>query len=99
MASDPTESRTIPAGEFKDRCLALMDDVNETGTEIVITEHGRPVARLVPARRQAPEMWGRYREQIRSRGDILAPAVPAGEWDAIAAPDATPDLDEPPDST
>ena len=89
MASDPTESRTIPADEFKNQCLALMDEVNETGTEIVITKHRRPVARLVPARREAPEMWGRYRDQVRIRGDILAPAVPANEWDAIAAPAAS----------
>ena len=46
MTSNP---RTIPAGEFKNRCLALMDEVNETGEEIVITKHGKPVSRLVPA--------------------------------------------------
>ena len=86
MAAAPRESRTLPADEFKNRCLVLLDEVDETGSEIVITKHGRPVARLVPARREAPEIWGRYRDQVRIRGDILAPAVPANEWDAIAAP-------------
>ena len=95
MDADPRDCRTIPAGEFKNRCLALMDEVNETGTEIVITKHGRPVSRLVPARRQAPEMWGRYREQVRISGDIVAPAVPGGEWEAIATPAATLDPDSP----
>ncbi|MCY3663974.1 MAG: type II toxin-antitoxin system Phd/YefM family antitoxin [bacterium] len=98
MAADPQDYRTIPAGEFKNRCLALMDEVNETGAEIVITKHGRPVSRLVPARRQAPEMWGRYREQVRISGDIVAPAVPAGEWEAIATPATTLDPDSPPQS-
>ena len=96
MVADPHEYRTIPAGEFKNRCLALMDEVNETGTEIVITKHGRPVSRLVPARRQAPQMWGRYRDQIRITGDIVAPAVAAEEWDAVGGPAATLDLDSPP---
>ena len=95
MATGPQEYRTMPAGEFKNRCLALMDEVNETGTEIVITKYGRPVSRLVPARRKAPEMWGRYREQVRITGDIEAPAAGAGEWEAIAQPATTLDPDMP----
>lgn len=40
MSSGNKAQRIIPAGEFKNRCLALMDEVNETGAEIVITKHG-----------------------------------------------------------
>ena len=76
MTTDEPGQRTIPAGKFKNRCLALMDEVNETGAEIIITKHGRPVSRLVPAERSAPEMWGRYREQVRIIGDIVSPAGP-----------------------
>jgi prevent-host-death family protein len=39
---------SIPAAEFKTRCLELMDRVRETGVEYVVTKHGRPVAKLVP---------------------------------------------------
>jgi prevent-host-death family protein len=42
------EPRIIPAGEFKQRCLALLDQVEETGVPIVITKRGRAVARVVP---------------------------------------------------
>ena len=76
----------MPAGEFKNRCLALMDEVNETGAEIVITKRGRPVSRLVPAARSAPDMWGRYREQVRITGDVVSPAVPAEDWEAVGSP-------------
>lgn len=79
--------RTISAGEFKNRCLALMDEVNETGEEILITKHGKPVSRLVPAQKAAPEMWGRYRDEIQIIGDILSPVAPAEEWDVISDPD------------
>ena len=91
MSANP---RTIPAGEFKNRCLALMDEVNETGEEIVITKHGKPVSRLVPAEESKPQMWGRYRDQIRIVGDIMSPVVPAEEWEAIGNPDRVlnPDL-------
>lgn len=39
--------QTISASQFKARCLALLDDVALTGEEIVVTKHGRPVARVV----------------------------------------------------
>ena len=56
MSGANTEQRTISAGEFKNRCLALMDEVNETGEEIVITKYGKPVSRLVPARKSTPQI-------------------------------------------
>lgn len=40
--------RTINASDFKATCLALLDDVEAHGDEIVVTKRGRPVARLVP---------------------------------------------------
>jgi prevent-host-death family protein len=39
---------TISASSFKARCLALLDDVAESGGELTVTKHGRPVARVVP---------------------------------------------------
>jgi len=47
-ASTQPETRTIPAGEFKAKCLGLIDEVNDGATEVLITKRGRPVARLVP---------------------------------------------------
>lgn len=38
----------MQASEFKARCLALLDDVARERTEIVVTKHGVPVARVVP---------------------------------------------------
>ena len=40
--------REIPAGEFKAKCLALLDEVRDTQEEIVVTKRGKAVARLVP---------------------------------------------------
>jgi prevent-host-death family protein len=33
---------------FKAKCLQLLDEVNQTGREVVVTKKGVPVARLVP---------------------------------------------------
>ena len=87
MPTNNQGQRTIPAGEFKNRCLALMDEVNETGMEIVITKHGKPVSRLVAAEDPTPEIWGRYREQVQIVKDILDPAIPDDEWGVVSNPD------------
>ncbi|MBV9281336.1 MAG: type II toxin-antitoxin system Phd/YefM family antitoxin [Chloroflexi bacterium] len=42
------DEQSVPAGEFKQRCLALLDRVAETGMPIVVTKRGVPVARVVP---------------------------------------------------
>ena len=45
--------RTMKASEFKAKCLKLMDEVAETGEEILITKRGRAVAKLTAGSAQA----------------------------------------------
>ena len=73
-----TGPRTIKASEFKAKCLKLMDEVAESGEEIVITKNGRPVSRLLPYRENTGMAFGRNRENILTLGDIVEP-MPA-EW-------------------
>ncbi len=75
----------MTATEFRARCYRLMDDVAESGREIVITKRGRPVARLVPVRRWRGAPYGLCRDVIRIHGDIGAPIDV--EWDAEVNPD------------
>lgn len=45
--ASPTTLRVVPAGEFKARCLQLMDEVlAHPGLTLVITKRGKPVAQL-----------------------------------------------------
>ncbi len=46
--------RKIPAGVFKAQCLALLDDVHDSHTEIIVTKRGKPVARVVPVEEKKP---------------------------------------------
>jgi prevent-host-death family protein len=62
--------RTISAAEFKARCLTLMDDVNSTRETLVITKRGKPVAKLVPAGKEAREFIGRLKGVIEIVGDL-----------------------------
>lgn len=40
--------KKITATQFKARCLRLLDEVAATGETLIITKHGRPVARVEP---------------------------------------------------
>ena len=66
-----TKSREIPAGEFKAKCLKLMDDVAATGEELVITKRGKPVARLIPAQTERQPLFGSMKGSVKILGDIV----------------------------
>ncbi len=40
--------KKIAAGQFKARCLSLLDEVAETHETYVVTKYGRPVAQIIP---------------------------------------------------
>ncbi|GDX82295.1 antitoxin [Deltaproteobacteria bacterium] len=72
----------IPAGEFKARCLRLMDEVAETGRELIITKRGRPVAKLVPvSEAEAVDVFGCMRGTVTVTGDLVAPLEDTWEAD------------------
>lgn len=73
----------MPAGEFKAKCLKLMEQVRQTHEEIVITKFGKPVAKLIPVEAQKKESpFGFLKDSVRIKGDIVAPT---GEsWSADA---------------
>ena len=90
--SSPIADQIIAAGDFKARCLALMDRVRDEGVEFVITKYGHPVARLVPCepKREVPILRGMGRDQVIIHGDLTEPTFgdePAdgmlANWDAL----------------
>lgn len=71
----------MAAGEFKARCLSVLDEVAQTRTEMVVTKRGKPVARVVPVEADAaPELFGALAGRIRIIGDVVSPVE--DEWDA-----------------
>ena len=75
-----SDARTMKASEFKAKCLALMDEVAESREEIVITKHGKPVAKLAPCEPDPVDWFGRDRDIIQIHGDIISPIDV--EWEA-----------------
>jgi hypothetical protein len=82
------ETRTIPAGEFKAKCLQLMDEVNEKNLTLIITKRGKPVMRASAPVSQEPvfrPLVGRT-PNIRILGDIMAPLDwpdPVEKWNRV----------------
>jgi prevent-host-death family protein len=72
--------KTIQAGEFKAKCLQLMDEVDEKHISFIITKHGKPVARLVPVDTDLKSLFGCMKNTVSIQGDIVAPIDM--EWDA-----------------
>jgi prevent-host-death family protein len=50
--------REMPAGQFKTHCLAVMDQVQESGEPVLITKHGKPVAKLIPVAIKGDDLFG-----------------------------------------
>ncbi|HET9742915.1 MAG TPA: hypothetical protein VFQ00_09200 [Terriglobales bacterium] len=69
--------RTIKASEFKERCLALLENLDPDG--IIITKRGKAVARLIPANRDCAELIGSMKGKIKIHGDVLSTGI---KWDA-----------------
>jgi len=69
--------RTISASRFKAQCLALLDEVAESGEAIVVTKRGKPVARLAPL--SPPESLKGSVTYLVSDEEFIAPLYE--DWD------------------
>jgi len=69
--------KTVGATEFKQKCLAILDRVGPEG--VVITKHGRPVAKLLPFEAESGALIGSLSGKIRIHGDLFSTGL---DWDA-----------------
>jgi antitoxin (DNA-binding transcriptional repressor) of toxin-antitoxin stability system len=73
--------KKIGAAKFKEQCLALLGKLSPEG--LVITKHGKPVARVIPYPQEPVALIGALREKLAIKGDILSTGV---SWDTDAQP-------------
>lgn len=72
----------VPAGKFKNTCLQLLDDVHNRRFEVVVTKHGKPVARVVAVDEAPRSSLGWMRGTVEIVGDIISPDFE--EWGEYA---------------
>ena|SRR5208337_215908 len=81
-------AKQMAAGEFKAKCLGLIDDVSETGHEVIITKRGEPKAKLVPFGTLAKKkpFLGRLvglMEIVGDPDDLIKPVFPLEDYDML----------------
>jgi prevent-host-death family protein len=69
----------IGAGEFKVKCLQLLDEVAETREPLVITKFGKPVATVIPMPPKV-KLRGALKGSVLFEGDIVSSLE--NEWEA-----------------
>jgi antitoxin (DNA-binding transcriptional repressor) of toxin-antitoxin stability system len=69
--------KTIAAAKFKEQCLSLLDHLEPEG--LVVTKHGKAVARVLPMARASADLIGALRGRIKVTGDLLSTGL---RWDA-----------------
>jgi antitoxin (DNA-binding transcriptional repressor) of toxin-antitoxin stability system len=84
--------RTIAAGEFKAKCLGLIDEVKATGETVHITKRGKIMARLTPPEDpiqrtiNVDSIFGAFRGMMTVTGeadDLIEPIIAKEEWDHL----------------
>ncbi|HZM10015.1 MAG TPA: type II toxin-antitoxin system prevent-host-death family antitoxin [Candidatus Limnocylindrales bacterium] len=88
VARRPPGQRQMAAGEFKAKCLGVLDEVQDTGRHIVITKRGKPVAKVVPITdgKRKDNFLGRLEGIMKINGDpddLVNPIFPLEDWDML----------------
>ncbi len=69
------------AAEFKAKCLKIMDRVNMYHEEVIITKHGKPVAKLIPySVHPEKKLFGFMKNSVTINSDIIKPVD--DQWEA-----------------
>ncbi len=69
--------KTVGAAQFKEKCLSILDSLGPEG--IIVTKHGKPVAKVVPIEVDSSSLIGSLEGKIRIKGDILSTGI---KWNA-----------------
>jgi prevent-host-death family protein len=78
------KTKTMAAGEFKAKCLKVMDQVQARRESVIITKRGKPVAKLVPIAEIDDPIFGFMKGKIKIKGDIVGPILTEQEWGDLA---------------
>jgi antitoxin (DNA-binding transcriptional repressor) of toxin-antitoxin stability system len=71
--------KRIAAAKFKEQCLSILDRLGPEG--VIVTKHGKPVAKVLPLQQASAELIGALRAHIAVNGDLTTTRL---RWDAGA---------------
>jgi prevent-host-death family protein len=68
MNTEDDSVKEIPADKFRTRCIAVIKQVQKNGEPVLLTRHGKPLAKLVPV---DDEIFGSRSHKVRIVRDIV----------------------------
>ena len=72
---------TISLHEAKARLSGLVSEVEKSGSKIVISRYGKPVAEISPIRKRKRTQTDPKLSKVTVSGDLTAPT--SDEWDDV----------------
>ncbi len=72
----------INAAEFRANCFKILDQVNVTHKEVVITKRGKPIAKIVHFAQQNEKdpLLGSMEGLVETIGDLTKPVIDPDAW-------------------
>lgn len=77
-----TMERFVSKSSFKTKALKYLREVERTGKELVITDHGKPVLKIVPYAHDPAEALRALRGSVLYYADPLEP-VGLEDWESL----------------
>jgi len=84
VMKEGSQVKRMAAGEFKSKCLAVMDEVQAKRVTVIITKRGKPVAKLVPIDSAKDDIYGYMKGKLKITGDVVGPVLSLKEWGNLA---------------
>jgi len=83
MTMTTVTQQTISKGKLKARMLEIFREIEESGQEMIVTDNGKPVLKIVPIKQKGTveEIFGPFFGQVVYHEDINTPTI--DEWDDV----------------
>ncbi len=72
--------KRMPAGVFKAKCLAVMDEIQTRKEPVIVTKRGKPIVKIVPLDGEIDSIFGFFKGKGKIKGDVVAPVLSLKEW-------------------
>lgn len=72
----------VSKSQFKARALQYFRQIEKSGRELIVTDHGRPVIKVIPYRADAAELLRALRGSVLSYQDPTEPVATA-DWESL----------------
>ena len=71
---------SLSVSKFKATCLAVLEEIAQTGKRVLITKRGKPLAEVVPVAEDQKQIP--LKDTVAFQGDLVSP-VAATDWEAL----------------